>query len=310
MGIEENLMLPAILDTDIGTDVDDAVALSLCLRSPEIDLVGITTVYGDTNLRAGIALKLLQLAGRKDISVAVGIKKPLLREREVWWAGHEGEGILTPEDKQLTPIPQSAVDFINERVLAQPEEITLITIGPLTNIATAIIKEPKIISAIKKMIIMGGVVRLGDNAWELPFVEHNIKSDPEAARIVFNSGIPITLVPLDVTMKAPLHRQDIDRLTRVNTPLTNALVILINRWLKFINRDYCHLHDPLAVATAFKPELVTTRPVKILLENRGEYTTGMTIALPVKKEETGVEVCVNVNAPGFLDFLLQRLCSA
>jgi len=297
-----------IIDTDVGTDVDDAVAITLALKSPELKVEGITTVYGNTLLRAQIVLKLLKLMDIDDVPVAAGIEKPLLREREVWWPGHEGKGILTDEDKRdLKPVDKHAVDFLIEKILENPKEITLVTIGPLTNIAAAIIKEPKIIENMKEIIMMGGVARIFDNAPELPYIEHNIKCDPEAASVVFNSGIPITMVGLDVTLKVPIDRSHLQRIKDVGTELTDTLVRLIEIWWRFLKSDSSCMHDPLALSYCIKPEFLETMNCKVIVETHGKYTVGQTIVIP--DESSNIKVACGVGSEEFIEFLIDRICS-
>src|SRR3954454_20755295 len=133
-----------ILDTDIGTDVDDCLALALIVSSPELKLVGVTCVYGDTDLRARMVTKLLQLRGMSDVPVMAGVRKPLLNKRSVYWAGHEGEGLLTPADDHLPYSSDPAVDFIIRSAHENPGQIHLIGIGPLTNIAQVLLRDPQI----------------------------------------------------------------------------------------------------------------------------------------------------------------------
>lgn len=301
-------MKKVIIDTDVGTDVDDAVAITLALKSPELKVEGITTVYGNTLLRAQIVLKLLKLMGIDDVPVVAGIEKPLLREREVWWPGHEGKGILTDEDKRdLKPVDKHAVDFLIEKILENPKEITLVTIGPLTNIAAAIIKEPKIIENVMEIIMMGGVARIFDNAPELSYIEHNIKCDPEAASVVFNSGIPITMVGLDVTLKVPIDRSHLQRIKDVGTELTDTLVRLIEIWWRFLKSDSSCMHDPLALSYCIKPEFLETTNCKVIVETQGKYTVGQTIVIP--DESSNIKVACSVDSEEFIKFLIDRLCS-
>jgi len=301
-------MRKIILDTDIGTDIDDSLALLLAMKSKEIKLEGITTVYGNVSLRSRIVLKVLKLAGLEGIPVAKGIDKPLLREGKIFWTGHEGEEILTPEDEILEPSQMHAVDLIISKIMSMKSEITLIAIGPLTNIATAIIKEPRIVENVKEVIIMGGVTRLF-NGFNLPYIEHNIRCDPEAAKIIFNSGMPITMVPLDVTMKVTINRQDLKRISQVNTPLTDTIVKATELYLKFVNRDYTWLHDPLAVSVSIDRSLVEMMNMKILVETRGEVSRGQTIAVPAISEETNVKVCIDVDVERFKDLFMETVCS-
>ena len=296
-----------IIDTDTGTDVDDAVAITLALKSPELKVEGITTVYGNTLLRAQIVLKLLKLMGINDVPVAAGVEKPLLRERDIWWPGHEGKGILTDEDKNLKPIDKHAIDFIIEKIMENPGEITLVTIGPLTNIAAAIIKEPKIIENVKGIVMMGGVARIFDNAPELPYIEHNIKCDPEAARVVFNSQIPITMVGLDVTLKVPINRSHLQKIKNVGTDLTDTLVRLIEIWWEFLKSDSSCMHDPLALSYCIKPEFLETMNCKVIVETQGKHTVGQTIVIP--DENSNIKVACGVDSDGFIEFLIGRICS-
>ncbi|MBS7648465.1 MAG: nucleoside hydrolase [candidate division WOR-3 bacterium] len=303
-------MRKIILDTDIGTDVDDALALALAIKSrKELDLLAVTTVHGDVNLRAKIALKMLKLAGLENIPVAAGIMQPLIRDKPVLgWAGYEGGGFLTPEDDMLKPCEIHAVDLIISKIMSMRNEITLVSIGPLTNLAAAIIKEPRIVENVKEVIIMGGVTRLF-NGLNLPYREHNILCDPEAAKIVFSSGMPITMVPLDVTLKVYIERKDLDRISDVKTPLTDAIVSMVKNYLDIVKRDYTWLHDPLALSVSIDGSLVKMVNAKILVETKGEYTAGQTIALSTKSDEKPVKVCVDVDVRKFKDLFMSRICA-
>jgi purine nucleosidase len=292
-----------ILDTDIGSDPDDAAALSLAMASPEIHLEGITTVYGDVDTRTRLARKLLQLGGCDDVPVYKGIKETLLLNRDVWWAGHEGDGVLTGDEPVVSA--GHAVDFIVKKIMDNPGEITLVAIGPLTNIALSILREPEIIRNVKQLVLMGGVTRLGDNALELPVIEHNIKCDPEAASVVFSSGIPITMVGLDVTMKVKIGSKEIEQLIATGKPLNLALAEVMTRWLKFIQKDRTAMHDPLAVAILLDRSLVMTRQMKVKVEFDHHEPSGTTVAVPA--EDGNVAVCLDVDSGRFIDLLLNRL---
>ncbi|HEX2908484.1 MAG TPA: nucleoside hydrolase, partial [Phototrophicaceae bacterium] len=165
-----------ILDTDIGTDVDDCLALALILASPEFQLEGVTCVYGDVLLRARIAKKLLQLRGVTNVPVMVGARKPLMGQRPVYWEGREGDGLLTAADDYLRPEPEFAPDYIARMVMENPGEIHLICIGPLTNAALAFLREPQLAQQLKHLTLMGGVIR-GPHDLSLPYAEHNIICD-------------------------------------------------------------------------------------------------------------------------------------
>ncbi|REK75864.1 nucleoside hydrolase [Paenibacillus paeoniae] len=298
-----------ILDTDIGTDVDDAMAVALSMFSPEIQVEGITTVYGDVVLRSRMVKKILQMGGREDIKIYAGVEQTLLRNREIWWLGHEGEGILhlDERDQNLDFEEKHAVDFIIETVMNNPGEITLVPIGPLTNIAAAMIREPRIAAHAKEIILMGGVSRIGSNAAELDYYEHNISRDPESASIVFGSGAKIVMVGLDVTRQVLMNRSHLQRLTESGEPLNLVLVKLVERWLEWYKHEYTAMNDPLAVALLINRSFVKTKKMKVHIEYDHRHPTGQTIAQ--HSDDANVEVCVEVDSEGFMNLLLDRLCS-
>lgn len=303
-----NTMRKVIFDTDIGSNVDDALALALALKSSEIELEGVSVVHGDLDVRARIALKMLKLAGVEGVPVAKGISKPLLMERPIFWTGHEGEGILNREDEFLVSSNIHAVDLLTSKINSMKGEITVIAVGPLTNLAVAIIKSPSIVRNVKEVFLMCGVVRLF-NGLDLPHREHNIYCDPEAARVVFNSGIPITMVPLDVTLKMALTRKDLERISSMKTPFTDVLVSMTEHYMRFRRRNYTWLHDPLAVAVSIDESLVKTKEMRIVVETKGEATTGQTLALPPDPKQPKVKVCVDVDVGRFKEFFMERICS-
>jgi len=306
-------MKKIIIDTDIGTDVDDVIALILALRSPELKVEAVTTVYGDVDLRSKIVIKLLSLMGKlNEFPVASGVSEPLLKNHDIFWAGHEGEGILTDEDnKDLKPIRKHAVDLIIEKIMDNPGEITLLLIGPLTNMATAIIKEPLIAKNIKEIVMMGGVARIFENALSLPYIEHNIKCDPESASVVFRSNIPITMVGLDVTTKVPINRSQLEQIKKINNPLMNSLSNMIEIFWDFIKRkfgcsgDESPMHDPLAIGVSIYPNIIETVRCKVLVETVGQYTTGQTIVVP--DNNGNVKVACGVDNQRFIDLLMNRI---
>lgn len=304
--------MKVIIDTDIGTDIDDAMAIALALKSPELDLLGITTVYGDSMLRAKLAKRLVTLADQAQIPVYSGIDLPLLRKRSVWMAGHEGsEEQLGIEEYQIES--QHAVDFIIESILNNPGEVTLIPIGPLTNIATAIIKEPKIIQKIKSIHLMGGSTRLGSNRLKANvwLEEHNIACDPEAAEVVFNSGIDITMVGLDVTMQVEIGKKEEELLANSKDPVNQLLAKMLNEWIEFVkvtfNDDVTYMHDPLAVASVFKPDLLEYALLDIDVRYTEVERTGQTVGKVNPNSKT--KVALEVQADAFKELLFTRLLS-
>lgn len=309
-----------ILDTDIGTDVDDAMALALAALSPELTVEAVTTVYGDVGLRARMAVKILKLLGREDIPVMAGAEHVLLRNRPLWWLGHEGEGLLTEEDQALTWDPRHAVDFIIQTVMENPKEITLVAIGPFTNLAIAIAREPRIAENVKNIIIMGGSARLGANGMELEYIDHNVKCDPESAALLFASGAPITMCGYDVTRQVLVRTADVERLEATNDLLNLAMARMIRKWLDWWKRDFTAMNDPLCVAMAFDPTLCSGRKMNVHVEYDHRHPTGHTICeLPVtpwtppselgkEPPEPTVQVCLDVDAQRFVKLMMDRIC--
>src|SRR6266699_148813 len=218
-----------ILDTDPG--IDDALALFLALSSPDVRLEAITTVGGNVNvdLTTYNALALLELADRKDITVARGSNRPIVRQP--MYAEHvhgdNGLGGLQLPEPQIKAIDSHAVDVIIEKIMASPGEITLVPVGPLTNIALALRREPRIAQSVRGVVIMGGALRVPGNI--TPGAEFNIYVDPHAAQIVFHAGWPIRLVALDATMQAELQREQVKSLTHNGSPV----IIAMERMLSF-----------------------------------------------------------------------------
>lgn len=247
--------MKVILDTDIGTDIDDCLALALILASPEIDLIGVTCVYADVDLRAQVAISMLDLRGRSDIPVYKGVSQPLLQLDELYWGGHEGEAILAKYPAKRQAESQHAVDYIIKTIRNHPDEITLIAIGPLTNIAMAFQKAPDIINGLANLVIMGGVVR---NDLSLPLAEHNIKCDPEAAHVVFSSIAPIILTPLNITVQSNITTDDLKRIRAVESDFHQAVADEIANYPRIKKFGKTSPHDPLAVASLINPALVTT----------------------------------------------------
>lgn len=286
-----------ILDTDVGTNADDAVALSLILKSPEIQLEGITTVYGDVHKRGAIAQNILQLCDAKPINIYSGIELPLLRKRKV--TGPIVGGMEAAED--FKPAQKHAVDFIIETIMENPKEITLVAIGPMTNIATAIIREPKMVENVKEMIIMGGVTRLGANGRYLETREYNVRSDPEAASVVFSSKAPIVMISLDVTRQLTFTRKENQEFARSGTPIGMLLSKQIKDYMDYMKRDFSYMCDPLAVAVLLDRSFIGTERVDIEVEYDHREMTGYTIA--ELNSQGSVEVALEVDYDRFFTLL-------
>ncbi|GAA3134193.1 purine nucleosidase [Kribbella aluminosa] len=238
-------MRSLILDTDIGSDVDDAMALAQLLGSPELDLAEVHTVYGDTRLRAQLARRYGVLAGR-ELTVVPGLVDPL-SGREVWWAGHEGtlhDG-LDAETISADSAPERLVELLR----ARPGELDVAAIGPLTNIAAALALEPQAAWWIRHLWVMGG--SFGDDV-----CEHNFKSDDVAAQVVLSAGIPTTITGLEITRQVTIEKARLERIRGAGR-LGAALGADIEQWWAFWNETWNVPHDPVAVLTLSRPELFT-----------------------------------------------------
>jgi purine nucleosidase len=298
-----------ILDTDIGTDVDDCLAVGLILGSPELKLEGVTCVYGDVRLRARMALKLLKLRRVNHVPVLAGAAQPLLGRRPVYWAGHEGLGLLEAEDEVLEPGSERAPEFIVRTVMENPGQIHLAAIGPLTNVALAFLLEPRLAQNLAHLTLMGGVARALDRL-DLPYVEHNIRCDPEAAQIVFNAGAPLSVLPLDVTTLVRVWPAGVEQIKLAGTPYHLALARQIELYPTYRERGYTWAHDPLAVAAIIQPDLVHMRDLHVDVETGGDLTAGATLVrLPEGHAPANACVALEVDTARFEEFLINRLAS-
>ena len=282
-------MYRLILDTDPG--LDDALALFLALASPEVQLEAITTVSGNVHvdLTTRNALALLELAGRTDIPVARGCDRPLSRQPVFadYVHGQNGLGGVELPTPKLQPLAQHAVDLIIERVMAAPREITLVPVGPLTNIALALRKEPRIADRVREVVIMGGALRVPGNV--TPEAEFNIYADPHAAHIVFHAGWPIRLVSLDVTNKTLLQPEQVQALASNGSPVTRLIQQMVDNFLDTFGRPRgltaFQMHDPLCLSAAFQPEMITWEQAYVDVELAGSLTLGETVAYFAKRTE-------------------------
>mgnify|MGYP005842228427 CR=1 FL=1 len=291
-----------LLDTDIATDVDDCLALALILASPELRLRAVTCVYGDVDLRARYAAKMLGIAGRDDIPVMAGVRNPLLNKRAIYWGGHEGVGLLSDADANIAYAREYAVETIIRCAHEAPGQLHLVGIAPLTNLALALIREPKL--PLKRITLMGGVIR-SPARLDLPYAEHNIRCDPEAAHVVFSSGIPMTLVPLDLTTQVRITRDGVGRVRAGGSPLHTLVADQVEAYPFFRENGYTFVHDPLAVATLIDPSLITTQRVRVEVELTGEYSAGATF---MRADPGGfIDVGVAVDVERFQAFLIDRL---
>jgi pyrimidine-specific ribonucleoside hydrolase len=269
-----------IIDTDPG--VDDALALLLAMRSPEMKIEAITPVAGNVPLELTLpnALRLVEIAGRTDIPVAAGARAPLVRRlvTATYAHGENGLGGAVFPEPTTKPVPTPASELIRQIVRRYPGEVTLIPIGPLTNIATALNSDPELAGMVRGLVMMGGSLSGGNIT---PAAEFNVYVDPEAARIVFQSGIPITMVGLDVTRKTSLTDEHVRRLEAAQNPVSQAAgkigrnAITHNRERGFLVGP--NMHDSLAVAGFLDPGILKLQDYYVDVETTGELTAGETL---------------------------------
>ncbi len=316
-----------IIDTDPGAD--DALAILLALNSPELDVIALTVVAGNVVVEQGLenALRLVSLGKRCDISVARGAQQPLVQKLTTaeFFHGKNGLG-----DVEL-PVPtchadtRFAPDLIIELIHQYPHEITLVPVGPLTNIALAASKDPSIVPLVKEVVLMGGAISGGNVT---AAAEANIYNDPEAARVVFEAGWPLTMVGLNVTQNTLFTPADLRQLANTQG-LENDFAVAV---LKFmvdlagkLGADGTPMHDPLAVGSVIDPSLITTRDMRVDVETRGEHTRGETVASRhnfsdrkvlrgnryviegIEPVQPNVDVAVSSDARRFIQLFISRI---
>ncbi len=251
--------IPIILDSDIGTDIDDAFALALALTSPEIDLRGVTTVSADAHTRALIACRMLSAVGRDDVPVAAGRRPRDIPEEK----GQYRYGLESPSPKR--PVPELAPEFLFKQVKKNPGVLTLVAVGDLTNIARLITDHPEAKPWIKRIVIMGGTVRVGYNGKPPVVWEWNIRSDIKGAQTVFTSGVPLVVAPLDATTMVKLEQPMRERIFGSGTPLAAALITLYKLWGKTTPT----LFDPVAVTLSFNESFCKMEELRLEVDNEG-----------------------------------------
>jgi inosine/uridine nucleosidase len=301
-----------IIDTDPG--VDDSLTFLLALASPEIKLEALTTTQGNVTVDKATrnALSVLELAQASHVPVVAGSVVPLIGPLRASALVHGASGIGNSKlpKPQTQPVQQHAVDFLIDRVVAEPNEISIFPIAPLTNIAMAIRKEPKFAKSVKELVIMGGAIQEAGNM--SPLAEFNIFVDPHAAHIVFHSGIPITLIPLDVTHKCLLKQEHVDRLMKINSPISRFIRDALEVYLKFSYEkgfEGSALHDPLTLAAILAPELLTLKQYYVDVDISGGVSMGKTFAdmFNVTKKPVNMKVAMDVRGNDFVELFLQRM---
>ena len=288
-----------IIDSDIGDDIDDAFAVALALRSPELQILGITTTFGDTETRAKLLDRFLSEAGRPDIPVAAGAPTPpkgTFTQRRYAESGHFAK-----------PSHPDAVAFLLDQIRRNPGQITLLAIGPLMNVGAAIDKDPATFRKLKRVIIMGGSIKRGYGDMGFgpptpPEPEWNILNDILSAQKLFASGVPLFVMPLDATQ---LKLDEVKRafLFSQGTPLTDALTLLYHQW----GQQTPTLFDPMTVAFLVNPALCPVLPMRIRVDDKG--FTRPDPGPPNAPNPPNAQVCLESNPDAFFRFLLPRLAA-
>ena len=323
------------IDTDPG--VDDAMAILLALRSPELKVEAITPVSGNVPLAYTLpnALRLVEIAGRTDVPVAAGASVPLVRSliTASYVHGNNGLGGVEFPEPKIKPVAETATEIIRRIVRASPGEITIVAVGPLTNIATVLRSDPGLAKMIRAIVIMGGSTTGGNVT---PAAEFNLYVDPEAARIVFDAGVPLTMVGLNVTEQVLLNEGHVAQLEAAKNPAAEAAAKIMRATLTRIkatgDRTVVAMHDPLTVAHLIDPQILTLKDLYVTVETSGEWTAGQTLAYsrgPIRKSppmaiggepdasatvdeafKPNTHVAVGVDADRFFRLLISRLTAS
>jgi inosine-uridine nucleoside N-ribohydrolase len=303
--------IPVLLDCDPGHD--DAIALLLALASPELELLGVTTVSGNQTLEktTANAIRVLEFVGRGDVPVAMGADRPLVRERTTAAHVHGETGLdgpaLPPPVK--SPVDRHAVEFLAERIAAAPTAVTLIATGPLTNVALLLASHPEAAARLERVVLMGGSIAEGNVT---PAAEFNVWADPEAAARVFSSGLDVTMVGLDVTHKALMTAEHAGRLR--SSGRTGAMVAELYDFFSIYHReaygmDAAPIHDAVAVAQVARPGIVETVERHVAVDCESALCRGRTVVDLWSRtgNSPNAHVAVGIDGEAFLELLIERL---
>ena len=285
--------IPIILDTDIGTDVDDAFALALILTSPEMDLRGITTVGSEARTRALIVCRFLAAVGKSNVPVAAGASPQPDEEIEKQGRYAKPDGSRRPPLPQ--PVKETAVEFLYQRLKERRGELTLLAIGPLTNIARLLREHPDCKPWVRRIVMMAGSVRVGYKGKAPPETEWNIRCDIPAAQAVFASGIPLVVAPLDATTTLKLEEAPRRRLSQARTPMTEQVRMLYELW----GEQTPTLYDPVAVALCFDERFCTMEDLRLEVDSKGQTR--------IVKGEANARVATAIRGDDFLKWYVDRV---
>jgi len=311
--MEISMALPIILDCDPGHD--DAIALVLALASPELELKAVTSSAGnqtpDKTLRN--VLRMLTLLKRGDIPVAGGAIKPLMRDLIIADNVHGESGLDGPAlpEPDFAPQDCTAVELMANVLRESTEPVTLVSTGPQTNVALLLNGHPELHAKIARIVIMGGAMGLGN--WT-PAAEFNIFVDPEAAEIVFQSGIPVVMAGLDVTHQAQIMAEDIERFRQIGNPVATTVAELLDFFMEYHRTEKwgfqgAPLHDPCTIAWLLKPEIFSTVKRWVGVETQGKYTQGMTVVdyYFLSGNTPNTDIMLDIDRQAFVDLLAEKL---
>lgn len=301
-----------VLDTDPG--IDDALAILLAVASPEVDLAAVTVTGGNCPLAQGVrnALAVLDMV-RSDVPVVPGVALPLIRPAFTAEETHGDTGLGNAHLPE--PVTQAAadhaVDLMIREIMAADTPVTLVAVAPLTNVALAIRREPRIVERVREVIVMGGAFDVPGNT--TPLAEFNIYVDPHAAHIVLHSGMPLTLIPWDITSKVLLTQQNVDHLLTIDSPVSRFIADATSFYIDF-HRNYfgyagCSINDPCALALVFRPELAEYESVFVDVEIDSPKSMGKTMAdtLNVWKQGPNVRLVRSFDQEAFLALFMERM---
>ena len=297
---------PLIIDCDPGKD--DAVALLLAFASPEFDLLAITTVAGNVSLERtqGNARRICELGGRTDIAVHAGCPRPILKPLETAVRVHGEDGLAGADlpDPVMALQPAHAVDFLVDTLMASAGGITLAALGPLTNLALAMVKQPEIVPRIHEIVLMGGALERGNVT---PHAEFNISTDPHAAAVVFGCGAALTMIGLDVTHQALATPERTSAIRAIGRPPSAAVTRMLELDLER-REGGAPLHDPCVIAYLLNPEMFTGEAMQVTVETADAERLGQTVArAPGPGASANANVLKTIDADGFFDLLTERL---
>ena len=304
--------IPIVFDTDPGHD--DALALLLAARAPELKLLAVTCVGGNQTLEKIVlnARRVMTVGNIRDVPLAAGMAGPLFRELRTAPHAHGESGLdgyaFPPPDVDV--VAEHGVDLMIRTIRESPEPVTLVPVGPLTNVAMAFLRAPEIKANVARIVLMGGAAYLGNAT---PAAEFNIFVDPEAAQIVFDAGLPITMVGLDATHQARIRPEERERIRALGTPVGTMVAALLDWYgaasLRRVPAEGPPIHDALAVAAVIRPDLLETKHVNVVVETAGTYTAGQTVCdiWGTTGRPPNADVALGVDREAFIELLIEGL---